>query len=576
MAILLKSGVVDQSLQTYSQKSSSMIFFLIAVLAGVLTVLAPCILPLLPIVIGSSETEGRQISRRSLVVIGSLSISVILFTLLLKASTLLIDIPQTFWNTFSGTVIILVGLAIVFPSLWARVPYLQKMSIISNKAIGAGYQRKNYSGDALIGLALGPVFTTCSPTYLFIIATILPAGFLVGLIYLLGFTFGLALSLLLIAYFGGQLVNRITSHMGAANRIKQIFGTLIIVVGLAILTGYDKKLETAILDAGYGATINFEESLIERFAPKANTSRAIVPTGTPAIDVPDALGRHFPLTDFSKADPKLEQAISGGPGKDGIPAIDQPSFISLQEFTHPDNIHAIVLTGKNTTKVYPYNILTWHEIVNDEIDETPVAITFCPLCGSAIVFNRTLPDGTVTTLGVSGSLLESNMIMYDRATENLWQQSTGKTLAGSFHPAELSLEPFQLLTMGEISKVYPNALVLSEDTGHRRDYGNNPYAGYEDDNRFVFEPSGIDTSFPPKTIMIVFRSNEVTFAAPWLALREAGAATVSSGNKSYTLVVSEAGELSITDASNIPYPFYFEMWFSVAVQHPESLHIINP
>lgn len=244
-----------------------MIFFLISVLAGVLTVLAPCILPLLPIVIGSSDGESRTLSRRSLVVIGSLSLSVIVFTLLLKASTLLITIPQTFWTGFSGTVIILVGLAIVFPSLWARIPYMQKLSTLSNKAVGAGYQKKNYSGDALIGLALGPVFTTCSPTYLFIIATILPAGFAVGFIYLLGFTAGLAISLLLIAYFGGQLVNKIVANMGAANRVKQIFGALIIIVGIGILTGYDKKLETFILDSGYGATINFEESLIERFAP---------------------------------------------------------------------------------------------------------------------------------------------------------------------------------------------------------------------------------------------------------------------------------------------------------------------
>lgn len=245
-----------------------MVFFFIALLAGVLTVLAPCILPLLPIVIGSSETEEKRISKRSLVVIGSLSVSVILFTLLLKASTLLIDIPQIFWNVFSGTVIVLVGVAIVFPSLWTRIPFMQKLSILGNKAIGTGYQRKNYLGDALIGFALGPVFTTCSPTYLFIIATILPVGFLIGVVYLLGFTIGLALSILLIAYFGGKLVNMITSHMDTANHVKQVLGALIILVGIAILTGYDKKLETAILDSGYGATINFEESLIELFAPK--------------------------------------------------------------------------------------------------------------------------------------------------------------------------------------------------------------------------------------------------------------------------------------------------------------------
>jgi cytochrome c-type biogenesis protein len=246
-----------------------MIFFFISLLAGILTVLAPCILPLLPIVIGSSEPEqGRHISRRALVVILSLSFSVIIFTLLLKVSTILIAIPQTFWNIFSGVTIIAVGFIIVFPTLWEHVPGVSKISVLGNKAIGSGYQKKSYQGDMLIGLALGPVFTTCSPTYLFIIATILPAGFVTGFIYLLGFTLGLAISLTLIAFFGGQLVNKITSHMGAASAVKRIFGILIILVGIAILTGYDKKLETAILDAGYGATINFEENLIQRFAPR--------------------------------------------------------------------------------------------------------------------------------------------------------------------------------------------------------------------------------------------------------------------------------------------------------------------
>ena len=245
-----------------------MIFFLISLLAGILTVLAPCILPFLPIIIGSSQTEGRRVSRRALVVIGSLSFSVVIFTLLLKASTLLIGVPQVFWNVFSGTIIVLVGLAIVFPSLWSVLPFVQKLSLLGNNALSTGYRQKTYFGDVLIGLALGPVFTTCSPTYLFIIASILPAGFFAGLIYLLGFILGLVISLLLVAYFGGQLVNKIISHMGAANYFKQIFGILIILVGVAIATGYDKKLETAILDSGYGATINFEESLIERFAPK--------------------------------------------------------------------------------------------------------------------------------------------------------------------------------------------------------------------------------------------------------------------------------------------------------------------
>ncbi len=246
-----------------------MIFFIISFFAGVFTVLAPCILPLLPVVVGASEEGVRGVSKRAYTVIGSLSLSVIFFTLILKATTLFISIPQSFWTGFSGSVIVLVGLAIVFPSFWTKIPYISELSILSNKAVGTGYQKKSYTGDMLIGLALGPVFTTCSPTYLFIIATVLPATFVVGLIYLFGFTLGLAVALLLIAYFGQQIVNRVTAHMQATGNVKKVFGLLIIIVGLAVFTGYDKKLETLILDSGYGATIKLEDSLIEKFAPKS-------------------------------------------------------------------------------------------------------------------------------------------------------------------------------------------------------------------------------------------------------------------------------------------------------------------
>lgn len=245
-----------------------MIFLLISILAGIFTVLAPCILPLLPVVIGASEEGTHGVSKRAITVISSLSLSVILFTLLLKATTLFISIPQSFWTSFSGVVIILVGIAIVYPDFWAKIPLVNKLNVASNKAVGSGYKKKNYKGDIAIGLALGPVFTTCSPTYLFIIATILPASFAVGFIYLLGFTFGLAVSLFLIAYFGQQIVNKITTNMSTTGTVKKVFGALIILVGIAVLTGYDKKVETLILDSGYGATIQLEDSLIERFAPK--------------------------------------------------------------------------------------------------------------------------------------------------------------------------------------------------------------------------------------------------------------------------------------------------------------------
>lgn len=242
-----------------------MVFFLIAVLAGILTVLAPCIFPLLPIVVGSSETSGhRSVSPRALRVILALAVSVIIFTLLLKATTLVIVIPENFWGWFSGILLILVSFAMIAPNVWARIPLVQKISASSNTALGSGYTRKSAWGDMIMGFALGPVFSTCSPTYLFIIATVLPASFGVGFIYLLGFVLGLVVSLLLVAYFGQRIINYFITNSNQSERIKKIFGVIILLVGIAIITGYDKKFETWILDSGYSATILFEERLIER------------------------------------------------------------------------------------------------------------------------------------------------------------------------------------------------------------------------------------------------------------------------------------------------------------------------
>lgn len=243
-----------------------MVFFIISILAGVLTLLAPCILPLLPIVIGAAEPgEKRRISRRAMTIIFTLAFSVIFFTLLLRASTLLIDIPSSFWSWFSGLIIIFLGLTFIFPGLWANLSFVKAINQTSNKVVGVGHQKKSLVGDALVGFALGPVFTTCSPTYFFILGAVLPASFIVGLSYLIGFTLGMTLALLAVAYFGQQLVNKISEKVFDSRWLKISFGVLFVVVGLSIITGLDKDLETWILNSGYGATINFEERLIDKF-----------------------------------------------------------------------------------------------------------------------------------------------------------------------------------------------------------------------------------------------------------------------------------------------------------------------
>jgi cytochrome c biogenesis protein CcdA len=240
-----------------------MIFFFISILAGILTVLAPCILPLLPILIGVKE-EGRIISRRAIRIIFSLVLSIIVFTLFIKSSTLFFTFGPNFWQYFSGILILITGIFITFPKVWNYLPFVNTLSIKSNESLGEGFRKKNLKGDILIGLSLGPVFSTCSPTYLFILATILPSSFSSGAFYLVGFLIGLSVSLLLIAYFGESLVGKLTKNNNT-EKLKRIFGLLIILVGILIVTGLDKEIQNKILDSGYGATIEFEDKLIEDF-----------------------------------------------------------------------------------------------------------------------------------------------------------------------------------------------------------------------------------------------------------------------------------------------------------------------
>ncbi len=553
-----------------------MFFFGVSILAGILTVLAPCILPLLPVVVGSSEPGARRISRRALRVIGSLIVSVIVFTLLLKATTLFIEIPSYAWAWFSGTVLVLLGITMVFPELWARVPFVQKIAQSGNKTLGSGYTRGDTVGDLLMGFALGPVFSTCSPTYLFIIATVLPASFLVGLVYLLGFALGLAISLLLIAYFGQRIIEVVLKRMNTTHNMKRIFGALIIIVGIAIATGLDKKFESKILDSGYGATIDLEEKLIEQFSPKtkdgASSNKVSPEVSVVMNELPRGLVSSFSKTDWTKVDPKLPKALSGGPEKDGIPALTDPAFEPIQDFARSGEIQSIVLKVGDEVKVYPYHILMWHEIVNDTIGGIPVAVTFCPLCGSAIVYDRRIGDD-IPTFGVSGFLLESNMIMYDRTTESLWQQSTGKALAGKHYGHELTLYPMQLMTITEVAKLYPQARILSEKTGNTRDYARNPYVGYEESDTFFFPVSEQDTTLHPKTILVVTKVPEETVAFVWNTIPE-GKSTVDTVGTQLTLTRT-GGELTIANEGGTSFPFYFEMSFSYIAQHGKDSRIIQ-
>jgi len=214
-------------------------------------------------------------------------------------------------------------------------------------------------------------------------------------------------------------------------------------------------------------------------------------------------------TNTEKRSIDLDELIDGGPGKDGIPSIDQPQFIAQEEavkwLNGREPVISLEINGE--AKAYPIQILIWHEITNDEIGGVPVAVTFCPLCYSSIVFDRR-HNGDVLEFGVSGFLRHSDMIMYDRQTESMWQQFSGESLIGEYTGDFLTILSSQLISFDQFRETYPDARVLSRNTGHRRNYGENPYAGYDDiNNSPLMLREEVSDEIPPMEKVIGVRTD---------------------------------------------------------------------
>lgn len=239
-----------------------MLLFVLSFVAGVLTVLAPCVLPLLPVIVGSS-IQGGDNKKKALVISASLFCSVVLFTFLLKVSAAFINIPESVWKYASGGIIILFGLVSVFPTVWEKIPLVSSLSVGSNRVLGLGYQKNNFWGDVIIGASLGPVFSTCSPTYFVVLATVLPQSFALGLLDLLAYAFGLAGSLLVISFLGQKLISKIGGISDTHGIFRRLVGVVFIIFGLFIVFGIDKRIESKILDLGYFDVTKIEQKLLE-------------------------------------------------------------------------------------------------------------------------------------------------------------------------------------------------------------------------------------------------------------------------------------------------------------------------
>ena len=245
-----------------------------------------------------------------------------------------------------------------------------------------------------------------------------------------------------------------------------------------------------------------------------------------AGDVPPSGAEREFETDFGKHSVSYEEILSGGPPKDGIPAIDEPRFVGVEEageWLEPQE-PVILLQVGDEARAYPIQVVTWHEIVNDRVNGTPVVVTFCPLWNTAIAYQSTL-DERKLTFGTTGRLRFSNLIMYDRQTESWWQQATGDAIAGELTGGQLKPLPAPIVSWDDFRSAHPDGEVLSRETGYNRSYGENPYVGYDDVDSSPFLYSGPDTpgDLPPMARVITVDAKEESVAYPYEVLRESPA-----------------------------------------------------
>ena len=216
------------------------------------------------------------------------------------------------------------------------------------------------------------------------------------------------------------------------------------------------------------------------------------------------------------------EVLSGGVPRDGIPPLDKPSFVSVDAASEwiADLEPIVSLKLHGEAKAYPLQILTWHEIVNDVVGGVSVAVTFCPLCNSAVVFDRRRED-RLFDFGVSGFLHGSDLIMWDRQTQSWWQQLTGEGIAGELAGSQLILMPSSIVSWTDLRVGHPDGLALSRDTGFDRGYGSNPYAGYDraDTPPFLFQ-GNLDGRLLPKERVVALTINGVAAAVPYTTLKQ--------------------------------------------------------
>lgn len=286
------------------------------------------------------------------------------------------------------------------------------------------------------------------------------------------------------------------------------------------------------------------------------------------------------LNGFELADARVpaDEIMRGGPPRDGIPAIDRPRFILPGEAAWlAADARVIGVHYEGIARAYPISILNWHEIVNDSFAGTPVLVTFCPLCGTGIVF---LPEGADADFGVSGLLYNSDVLLYDRKTESLWSQILAEAISGERRGEQLRILPALHTTWGQWQAQHPDSVVLSRETGHRRNYEHDPYAGYADNPATFFPVSASpDDSLHPKERVLGLRVGAQSKAYPFSYLKELGKrelADVVGGQQVTIHWDASAPTAWATDALGDQLAATDSFWFAWFAFFPETELMARP
>lgn len=283
-------------------------------------------------------------------------------------------------------------------------------------------------------------------------------------------------------------------------------------------------------------------------------------------------GESYNGFDLSNSSVPKDEIMSGGPPRDGIPAILEPKFVSKKEagWLKDDDL-LLGIHKDGTAKAYPLRILVWHEAVNDEIGDDPVLVNYCPLCGSAMVFKRDI-GGKTLTFGISGLLHQSNVLFYDHQTESLWSQLDMKAISGEMKGAGFNIYPSTMATWKEWRNKYPDTLVLSRDTGYARDYSRDPYAGYESSKSIMFPVNKKSSRFHPKEKILVVVSGDDAKAYPFSELEKAGKKLSDKvGNNKIDIIFNNGELVEVRDSTeNKQVESLVTYWFAWYAFRPDT------